>query len=230
MAFRRPGVSALARAVPPIRPRATAALFRPSGIVSDSSSSPVAIRMTWTALEMTSAGRLWPLGVRGMLSGKLTMHRHVLAFVAFALFTAPLSAQTPRNAPEWDYLDGIRLPPDQQDSATRQVVQMLAAGKVPTSGAAVYTIIGFPTGDPFRPYRGLGADETVEVAGLFYVGIGGPIRPGRKEQRPELVWEVRFGNTGLRDIYWVVARTGAVIQVFPALGSGIRLAPWTKRN
>lgn len=29
--------------------------------------------MTWTALEMTSAGRLWPLGVRGMLSGKNTM-------------------------------------------------------------------------------------------------------------------------------------------------------------
>jgi hypothetical protein len=30
----------------------------------------VAIRMTWTALEITSAGRLWPFGVRGILTAK----------------------------------------------------------------------------------------------------------------------------------------------------------------
>jgi hypothetical protein len=61
--------SFLARACPPMRPRATAALLFPSS-VSSFSASPVAIFITWTALETTSAGRLWPFGVRGMLSGK----------------------------------------------------------------------------------------------------------------------------------------------------------------
>jgi hypothetical protein len=62
-----------ARASPPLRPNSTAALLLPSSVVSDSSISPVAIFMTWTAFETTSAGRLWPFGVRGMLSGKLSI-------------------------------------------------------------------------------------------------------------------------------------------------------------
>src|SRR5438132_9208141 len=41
--------------------------FAGSGL--DSSTSPVAIRMTWTALPITSAGRRSPFGPRGMLSG-----------------------------------------------------------------------------------------------------------------------------------------------------------------
>ncbi len=57
IAFRFAGDSAFALAAPPIRPSATAAGFFPSSAGTDSSVSPVAILMTWTALEITSAGR-----------------------------------------------------------------------------------------------------------------------------------------------------------------------------
>ena|SRR5437879_5594456 len=54
-----------ARAKPPFRPSATAAAFFPSS-VSVSAISPVAIRMTWTAFAITSAGRFWPFGPLGI--------------------------------------------------------------------------------------------------------------------------------------------------------------------
>src|SRR5689334_11554159 len=53
---------------PPALPRATA--FSDLGFVS--SISPVVIRMMWTALATTSAGRFSPLGPLGMEN-----HRHV---------------------------------------------------------------------------------------------------------------------------------------------------------
>src|SRR4051812_27498808 len=60
----RPRLAALR---PPRRPSSTAAAFlsRPSipRPRSSSSISPVAIRMTWTALPITSAGRFSPLGL-----------------------------------------------------------------------------------------------------------------------------------------------------------------------
>ena len=52
----------LALAAPPFLPSAFAAGSLPSSIGSDSVSSPVAMRMTLTALPMTSAGRFSPLG------------------------------------------------------------------------------------------------------------------------------------------------------------------------
>ena len=58
-------LSTMARANPPFRPSATAAAFFPSSVMP-SAISPVAIRMTWTALEITSAGRFWPLGPLGI--------------------------------------------------------------------------------------------------------------------------------------------------------------------
>src|SRR5437016_5978872 len=54
-----------ARALPPIRPSATAAAFLPSSVVR-SSTSPVAILPTMTALPITSAGRFSPLGPLGI--------------------------------------------------------------------------------------------------------------------------------------------------------------------
>ena len=54
-----------ARAFPPMRPSATAAAFLPSSVIT-SSIWPVAIRMTWTALPITSRGRRSPLGPRGL--------------------------------------------------------------------------------------------------------------------------------------------------------------------
>src|ERR1035437_802354 len=54
-----------ARAFPPMRPRATAAAFLPSGSAvgpESSGSWPVAMRITLTALPITSAGRRSPLG------------------------------------------------------------------------------------------------------------------------------------------------------------------------
>ena len=57
--------SLAARASPPFLPRNTAALLLPSS-VSDSSISPVAIFITVTAFEITSAGRFWPLGPFGI--------------------------------------------------------------------------------------------------------------------------------------------------------------------
>lgn len=68
MALRLALLSAWARAAPPLRPSSTAALLRPSSV--SSSISPVAIFVTWTALEITSAGRLWPFGVLGILTAK----------------------------------------------------------------------------------------------------------------------------------------------------------------
>jgi hypothetical protein len=56
-----------ARALPPILPSSWAALFLPSSAKKDSSISPVAILMTWTALPVTSAGRRSPLGPRGII-------------------------------------------------------------------------------------------------------------------------------------------------------------------
>jgi hypothetical protein len=55
--------------------------------------SPVAILMTWTAFEITSAGRLWPLGIRGMLSGKdSTMKRASLLAAAIGVVGISLVA------------------------------------------------------------------------------------------------------------------------------------------
>lgn len=62
----------LARARPPLRPSSTAALLFPSSVWPSSSISPVAIFMTWTALLTTSAGRLCPFGVFGILTAKHT--------------------------------------------------------------------------------------------------------------------------------------------------------------
>src|SRR5436853_5474590 len=56
---------AAARALPPMRPSATAAAFLPSSVVM-SSTSPVAILAIMTARALTSAGRFSPLGPRGI--------------------------------------------------------------------------------------------------------------------------------------------------------------------
>lgn len=63
---------AFALAVPPLRPKATAAALLPSGVRASSISS-VAIRMTWTAFAITSAGRFFPAGVLGILTAKHIM-------------------------------------------------------------------------------------------------------------------------------------------------------------
>jgi hypothetical protein len=63
ISFRRAGVSALARALLPARPLRT---FPADFLLPGSSNFPIAIRMTWTALPMTSAGRFSPLGPLGM--------------------------------------------------------------------------------------------------------------------------------------------------------------------
>jgi hypothetical protein len=68
ISLRRFAVMPFALAFPPIRPSATAAAFLPSSVTL-SSISPVAIRMTWTALPITSAGRRSPLGPRGIIYG-----------------------------------------------------------------------------------------------------------------------------------------------------------------
>lgn len=60
---------ARARADPPMRPSSIAALLLPSSGFVSSSISPVAIRMTWTALLMTSAGRFRPFRSFGMNTG-----------------------------------------------------------------------------------------------------------------------------------------------------------------
>src|SRR3954471_17262286 len=54
-----------ARALPPMRPSATAAAFLPSSVVR-SSISPVAILSIMTAAPITAAGRFSPLGSRGI--------------------------------------------------------------------------------------------------------------------------------------------------------------------
>jgi hypothetical protein len=64
---RRSGESRTARALPPRDP-SFAAAFLARSVSSSSVSSPVAIRMTLTALPITSAGRFWPWGPRGMAS------------------------------------------------------------------------------------------------------------------------------------------------------------------
>ena len=64
---RRSELMLLARAAPPFLPSAFAAGSLPSsGYNGTRQSSPVAIRMTWTALPITSAGRFSPLGPLGM--------------------------------------------------------------------------------------------------------------------------------------------------------------------
>ena len=55
-----------ARALPPMRPSATAAAFLPSSVVI-SSISPVAILAIRMARASTSVGRLWPFGPVGTL-------------------------------------------------------------------------------------------------------------------------------------------------------------------
>lgn len=59
-----------ARALPPMRPSATAAAFLPSSVVM-SSISPAAILAIMTALPEASAGRFSPFGPRGKLLGLL---------------------------------------------------------------------------------------------------------------------------------------------------------------
>jgi len=57
-----------ARALPPMRPSATAAAFLPSSVVT-SLISPVAILAIMTARAFTSAGRFSPFGPRGIMIG-----------------------------------------------------------------------------------------------------------------------------------------------------------------
>src|SRR5713101_4640503 len=65
ISLRRLALMPSARALPPMRPSATAAAFLPSSVVR-SSISPVAILPIMTAAPITSAGRFSPLGPRGM--------------------------------------------------------------------------------------------------------------------------------------------------------------------
>ena len=66
---RRSGVIFSARALPPRLPIDTAAGSLPSasGVGMSSSISPVAMRATFTARAMASAGRFWPLGPVGIM-------------------------------------------------------------------------------------------------------------------------------------------------------------------
>src|SRR6185437_4967346 len=68
ISFRRFLLMASARALPPIRPKATAAGFLPSasGVGRTSAISPVAILAIITARAFTSAGRRSPLGPLGI--------------------------------------------------------------------------------------------------------------------------------------------------------------------
>src|SRR5713101_3324319 len=65
ISLRRLALMPSARALPPMRPSATAAAFLPSSVVR-SSISPVAILPIMTAAPITSAGRFSPFGPRGM--------------------------------------------------------------------------------------------------------------------------------------------------------------------
>src|SRR5258708_1065128 len=81
-----------------MRPSATAAAFLPSSVVV-SSIWPVAIRMTWTALPITSAGRFSPFGPRGipdrlLLCGKhATIRGWILAVMPIDAFLTTLLSE-----------------------------------------------------------------------------------------------------------------------------------------
>ena len=86
---RRSGVMAAARAAPPLRPMLTAAASLPLSGSGASFSSPVAIRMTFTAAPITSAGRCSPLGPLG-----ITLHLLNVNLVgAVAVLVAPYRIQ-----------------------------------------------------------------------------------------------------------------------------------------
>jgi hypothetical protein len=63
---RRALLMAFPRAMRPFRQSSTAALSFPSFVAGDSSISPVAIFITWTAFPITSAGRFAPFLVLGI--------------------------------------------------------------------------------------------------------------------------------------------------------------------
>ena len=65
ISIRRVAERFFARTSPPMVPPAAPRTAEPDSS-SFSSISPVAIRMTWTALPITSAGRFWPWGPLGM--------------------------------------------------------------------------------------------------------------------------------------------------------------------
>ena len=75
IALRLVGLKDLARAFPPARPPRRMCSFAGSGFTS--STSPVAIRMMWTALPITSAGRFSPLGPFGIEAESSTTRRRV---------------------------------------------------------------------------------------------------------------------------------------------------------
>lgn len=66
MDFRLVGLNAFAHALPPASPPRRMCFFTGSGFTS--CTSPVAIRMTWTACPITSAGPFSPLGPRDINS------------------------------------------------------------------------------------------------------------------------------------------------------------------
>jgi len=88
-----------ARALPPMRPSATAAAFLPSSVVM-SSISPVAILAIMMALPIASAGRFSPLGPRGTYDDPI-----VLADATNTAFALEIACGPQRAG----YLRGVSL-------------------------------------------------------------------------------------------------------------------------
>jgi len=136
-----------------------------------------------------------------------------VAAVMLAGSTVSVGAQMTRVAPTpFNFIDEINLPQEQQHSLTRSLVEQLATSRIRTAREADVAAMRLPDGSS----RIVRADENSRVTGLFYVESAS-LNSGAKGP-PEIVWQVSVHGMGagpVRSLYWVAARTGAVIQIFP---------------
>jgi hypothetical protein len=187
MARRRAADSTAALACPPFLPSSTAALLLPSS-VSVSSASPVAILMTVTAFAITSAGRLWPLGVRGMLTAKDTMRAQPSKGYYFPIGPAQFIAQTV----DWPLIAHAGSQPRQlrnpdKDSREGIILARLWPGRI----IVVYSV-------PESVDAALGAKATLGAIGVLDRWKADPIPPVSNVARSRSMAAYLVGGRRLR--------------------------------
>jgi hypothetical protein len=107
-----------------------------------------------------------------------------------------------------NYLELIELPPAQQDTLTKEVVDKLAVSSLPTAKDATRVALGALIGGP-----GLSAQHGFAVTGLYRLGINIPALGNALDP----IWEVRVvvGPGMIVRVLWVSATTKAVMELVP---------------
>jgi hypothetical protein len=129
--------------------------------------------------------------------------------VLLVTLTPCADAQTASQRSQGNFIDAIAIPTEQQDSLIQEIVQKLAASRVPTSKDAWVLAVRFPV----APVGAVDARALYQVTGLYVIGRDAP----GFAAAGDLFWEVRetIAGESVTQVRWVSATTQAVKVLFP---------------